>query len=182
MWYKKVFIFFSFIQSVNPVLMTSDMTRVSSDITLSNNLRWPKHGLKLFVSSLCSALGIFTAGFFITQQAFRFIKASESHCVSYLVLIVFNLLLGKLSEKRRNFFYNWSWKKYVNIKNWFSSFRRAYIRQSSVHLPPLPVPPGVPGEVRRHLQRESDQHCRPHQELSADLQVTSNWFWLVLSV
>ena len=96
---------FSVFQSVNPLLVTKDMTQISSEITLSDQLPFPKHGLKLLVSSLLSASGIFIAGLFLTLEANEFLEASKFHLICNIILNITNLVLGKPS-KGTAFFFN----------------------------------------------------------------------------
>ena len=89
---------FSVFQSLNPLLVTKDMTQISSEITLSDQLPFPKHGLKLLVSSLLSASGTFIAGLFLTLETIEFIGASKFRYISNIILNITNLILGKPSK------------------------------------------------------------------------------------
>ena len=69
-------LFFGTILQVNPILITKDMTLISSDIILSNHLRWPKHGLKLVAAFPCNIVGSLLLNFALVLQALDFLEAS----------------------------------------------------------------------------------------------------------
>ena len=78
---------FGFFLSVNPILITKDMTLITSEIILSNHLYWPKHGLKVVAAFPCSVIGLMLLFGDMNLQALAFLKASA---ITYF--ITFSLL------------------------------------------------------------------------------------------
>ena len=69
---------FGFFLSVNPILITKDMTLITSEIILSNHLYWPKHGLKVLAAFPCSVMGLMLLFGDMNLQALAFLKASAT--------------------------------------------------------------------------------------------------------
>ena len=68
--------FFGMILQVNPILITKDMTLISSDIILSNHLHWPKHGWKLVAAFPCYVLGMILINAALILEGLAFLEAT----------------------------------------------------------------------------------------------------------
>ena len=69
-------LFFGTVLQVNPILITKDMTLISSDIILSDHLHWPRHGLKLVAAFPCYVIGLILLNSPLILQALAFVEAS----------------------------------------------------------------------------------------------------------
>ena len=76
--------FFGTILQVNPILITKDMTLISSDIILSDHLHWPKHGWKLAAAFPCYVLGMILINYSLILEGLAFLEAST---ITYFIAL-----------------------------------------------------------------------------------------------
>ena len=84
------------ITQVNLILIAKEMTHVSSDLTLSNGLYWPKHGIKLVVAYICYFVGLTLIFSFLLLESLAFIHASKIvYVITFSAFCFSFIMLGK---------------------------------------------------------------------------------------
>ena len=136
-------ILFGLILQVNPILITKDITLISSDIILNNHLHWPKHGLRLVAAFPCCVVGLILITSALVLQALAFLEASvttyfivitvfiSTWIFSYLLLVLLPYLfltswMEKFGEICRNRNTDTTINHIIKCKQIYDSFQRGF--------------------------------------------------------
>ena len=79
-----------------PISLAKAMAALDTDITLALDFKWPKHGLKVVVSGLCTTIGLFLIDLEYCDSQFRKYNVTTQQSILYFSVYISSSLFGSI--------------------------------------------------------------------------------------